>query len=122
MVRAAFYDEFGDADVLRVGEVPDPPLGADCVLVEVAAVGLNPVDYKVREGYTRRGLDHFFPIVPAWDVAGTVVGVGADAPEFAVGDRVFGYARLDHVHRGTLAERVALPVACSRTRRPRSTS
>lgn len=110
MVRAAFYEQFGEADVLRVGEVPDPPLGSDCVLVEVAAVGLNPVDNAIRRGYVRQGLDHFFPIVPGWDVAGTVTATGADATEFEIGDRVFGYARLDHVHRGTLAERVALPV------------
>jgi NADPH:quinone reductase-like Zn-dependent oxidoreductase len=55
-------------------------------------------------------MDIVFPIIPGWDVAGTVVAVGPDTPEFAIGDEVMAYARKDTVHGGTFAEQVAVPV------------
>jgi NADPH:quinone reductase-like Zn-dependent oxidoreductase len=51
-----------------------------------------------------------FPVVPGWDVAGTVESVGIDTPEFEVGDEVVAYARKDVVHGGTFAELVTMSV------------
>lgn len=109
-MRAITYAEFGDASVLRLSEIAEPTPGPDEVIVEVRAVGLNPVDWKARQGYLEGLIKTVFPAVPAWDVAGVVVKLGADTPEFAVGDEVFGYARKDVLSSGTLAERVAVPV------------
>ena len=105
-MRAAFYETYGGTDVLRVGELPDPVTGPDDVLVRVAAAGVNPVDWKIRQGYLEGAFPAHFPIVPGWDVAGTVEAVGPAVTAFAVGDRVLGYVRKDHVQHGTSAELV----------------
>lgn len=108
-MRAVAADEYGGPEVLRVREVDDPKVGPDYVAVRVHAASINPVDYKIVEG----GLDAFFPVlwplIPGWDVAGEVVGVGPAVRHVDVGQQVFGYARKDVVGAGTWAERVAVP-------------
>ncbi|RPA20094.1 NADP-dependent oxidoreductase [Gordonia sp. OPL2] len=113
-MRAITYDRFGGSDVLALSDLPTPKVGPDSVLVRVRASSVNPVDWKVREGYLAEVLDTVFPVVPGWDVAGVVEQVGLDTPEFQVGDEVFGYVRKDavggEVAGGTLAEFVSAPV------------
>ncbi len=109
-MKAVAYSAFGGAEVLQVVDRPEPHIGPDSVLVKVVAVGLNPVDYKVREGYLQGLIDTHLPAVPAWDVAGVVVKPGLDTPELAAGDEILAYARKDIVSDGTLAEYVAVPV------------
>lgn len=121
-MRAAHYDTFGDADVLKVGEVPDPPVGPDAVLVRTRAASVNPVDTKIREGYLKGAYPHHLPIIPGWDIAGVVEAVGpAVITGLEVGDEVWGYVRRDDVAFGTAAELVPAP---QRTvaRKPRSLS
>lgn len=120
-MRAITYATYGSADVLELTEQPTPKVGPDTVLVRVRAAGVNPVDWKVREGYLDGIMDVRFPVVPGWDVAGVVEQVGLDTPEFSVGDEVFGYARKDWVHGGTLAEYVSAPVR-TLARKPASLS
>ncbi len=109
-MKALYYDEFGSRDQFRIGEVADPHPGPDSLVVKVVAAGLNPVDYKVRQGYLAGLIDTTFPVVPGWDVAGVVVATGLDTPEYAVGDEVLAYARKDVVSGGTVAELVSVPV------------
>ncbi|MCK0117726.1 NADP-dependent oxidoreductase [Isoptericola sp. S6320L] len=118
-MRAITYSHYGDADVLEFTEQPDPHPGADAVVVRVRAASVNPVDWKVRQGYLDGLMDAHFPVVPGWDVAGVVEQVGLDTPEYAVGDEVYGYVRTDVVHGGTFAELVAAPVR-TLARKPRS--
>ena len=80
------------------------------MLVRVAAAGVNPVDYKIRQGHLRERFPHHVPLIPGWDVAGTVEQVGPAVTEFAPGEEVLGYVRKDHVQWGTYAELVAAPV------------
>ncbi len=120
-MRALHYDEFGGIDKFTVGELPDPHIGPDTMLVKVVAAGINPVDYKLREGYLNGLIDTVFPIVPGWDVAGIVVRPGLDTPEYAVGDEVVAYARADVVHGGTIAELAPVPVRTA-THKPASVS
>ncbi|WP_062136770.1 NADP-dependent oxidoreductase [Demequina aestuarii] len=120
-MRAITYDKFGGADVLALTDHPEPHIGPDVMVVEVHAAGLNPVDYKIRQGHLEGLLDARFPVVPAWDVSGVVVKAGLDTPEFSVGDEVYAYARTDVVSGGTLAERVAVPVRTA-ARKPSSLS
>ncbi len=109
-MRAAIYDEFGGPEVLEVRDVPEPPVGPDSVLVRARATSVNPVDWKVREGYLQAALPHHLPIVPGWDLAGVVEAVGpAVRSGLAVGDEVYGYVRRDDVALGTSAELVAAP-------------
>ncbi|MBF6330632.1 NADP-dependent oxidoreductase [Nocardia transvalensis] len=117
-MRAVTYDAYAnDNSTLKVGEVPDPRLGPGEVLVRVRAAGVNPVDWKVMAGYLDEMLLAVFPVIPGWDVAGEVVALGPDTPEFAVGDEVMAYARKDVVHAGTFAELVAVP-ATDAARKP----
>ncbi|GEA82149.1 NADP-dependent oxidoreductase [Cellulomonas uda] len=109
-MRAITYSRYGGADVLELTEQPTPKVGADTVLVRVRAASVNPVDWKLRQGYLDAIMDVRFPVVPGWDVAGVVESVGLDTPELQVGDEVFGYVRKDWVHGGTFAEYVSAPV------------
>jgi NADPH:quinone reductase-like Zn-dependent oxidoreductase len=109
-VRAAVYDAYGDASVIEVREVDDPPVGPDVVLVRARATSVNPVDWKVREGYLQGAFPHHLPIVPGWDVAGVVEAVGpAVRSGLRPGDEVWGYVRRDDVALGTAAQLVAAP-------------
>ena len=102
-------------------ELPQPKLAPSAVLIEVRAASVNPVDWKVMTGGLDGLMDAVFPVIPGWDVAGVVVGLGPDTPEFAIGDEVIAYARKDTVGAGTFAELVAVPVA-SVARKPASLS
>lgn len=109
-MRAAIYDRYGSAEVLTVRDVEDPPVGPDTVLVRAKATSVNPVDYKVREGYLRGAFPHHLPIIPGWDVAGVVEAVGpAVRTGLEVGDEVYGYVRRDDLAFGTSAELVPAP-------------
>lgn len=108
-MRAAVYDHYTqDPDEVVVRDVAEPKLFPGSVLIEVRAAGVNPVDWKVMAGYLEGLIDARFPVIPGWDVAGVVVGLGVDTPEFAIGDEVMAYARKDVVADGTFAERVAV--------------
>ncbi|MFD7310693.1 NADP-dependent oxidoreductase [Promicromonospora sp. NPDC059942] len=120
-MRAITYAQFGGADVLELTEQPDPHIGPDTVVVRVRAASVNPVDWKIRQGYLQGLIDTDLPAIPGWDVAGVVEQVGLDTPEYQVGDEVYGYVRKDTVHGGTFAELVAAPVR-TLARKPASLS
>lgn len=83
-------------------ELPVPVPAAGEVLVQVHAVGLNPVDYKIREGKLRVITRYRMPCVMGNELAGVVVGNGAGAGRFAPGDRVFARVAKDRL--GAFAE------------------
>ncbi|MFI9764241.1 NADP-dependent oxidoreductase [Streptomyces sp. NPDC051963] len=120
-MKGISYTRYGGPEVLAFGEVADPRLGPDAVLVKVRAAAVNPVDWKCREGYLDGMLQAVFPVVPGWDVSGVVVQPGVSVTEFAVGDEVIGYVREDFLSRGTFAEYVAAPVR-TLARKPRNLS
>jgi NADPH:quinone reductase-like Zn-dependent oxidoreductase len=120
-MKAISYSRYGGPEVLAYGEVRDPKVGPDSVLVKVRAAAVNPVDWKCREGYLDGALECAFPVVPGWDVSGVVVQPGVSVSEFAVGDEVIGYVREDFLSRGTFAEYVAAPVR-TLARKPRNLS
>jgi NADPH:quinone reductase-like Zn-dependent oxidoreductase len=109
-MRAALYHHYGDPEILTVTEVAEPKIGPDSVVVDVHATSVNPVDWKIMAGYLDGIMDIHFPVIPGWDVAGIVSAVGPAVEEFHVGDRVFGYVRMDVVQHGSFAERIAAPV------------
>ncbi|WP_312678575.1 NADP-dependent oxidoreductase [Microbacterium sp.] len=109
-MKALVYSDFGGNDRFQIVDREMPHNGPDTLVVRVVAAGLNPVDYKVREGYLRGAIDTLLPAVPGWDVAGIVEKTGLDTPEFAVGDAVLAYARADVVQHGSLAEYMPVPV------------
>ncbi|MGW4158893.1 NADP-dependent oxidoreductase [Streptomyces sp. NPDC004788] len=93
-MEAIVYDEFGGADVLRHETgvaVPEPGPGE--VRVKVAAVGVNPVDWKRRYGWVEQFFPTTFPAVPGLEFAGTVDALGEGVTGLAVGDEVFGWTK-----------------------------
>jgi NADPH:quinone reductase-like Zn-dependent oxidoreductase len=118
-MKAISYSGYGGPEVLEYGEVGDPKVGPDAVLVKVRAAAVNPVDWKAREGYLDPVLDAVFPVIPGWDVSGVVVQPGSAVTEFVTGDEVIGYVREDFLSRGTFAEYVAAPVR-TLARKPRN--
>jgi NADPH:quinone reductase-like Zn-dependent oxidoreductase len=107
-MRAIAITEFGGADRLQPTEVDDPLVGPDSVLIRVRAAGINPVDYKVRQGNLAGRIPHSFPLIPGWDAAGVVEQVGPAVTDVAPGDEVYAYCRKDFVRDGTYAELVSV--------------
>jgi hypothetical protein len=93
-MKAIVIDGYGGVDQLHLRELPDPRPQADEVLVRVRAAGINPVDWKIRQGQLRFILRPKFPFVPGGDIAGEVVSTGPDATEFKTGDPVVGFVEL----------------------------
>ncbi len=108
-MRAIALRDFGGNDRLELTDVEDPKVGPDFVLIRVRGAGLNPVDWKVREGKHEGRFPHVFPVVLGWDAAGVVEEVGPAVTRFASGDEVFAYCRKHFVGEGTYAEYVSVP-------------
>lgn len=108
-MRAVVIDEFGGRDRLRVADVPEPPLLPDGVRIEIRAAGVNPVDWKTREGRQKARFPHVFPVILGWDAAGVVTEVGPAVTRARPGDEVYAYCRKHFVGEGTYSEQVVVP-------------
>ncbi|GAB2567161.1 NADP-dependent oxidoreductase [Gracilibacillus alcaliphilus] len=100
--KAVIINEYGGKEVLTEGEVTLPELGAHQVMVRTKATSVNPIDWKLREGYLQQKLDWEFPIILGWDVAGVIEAVGSEVSNWQVGDEVF--ARPETTRFGTYAQ------------------
>ena len=105
-MKAFIVDRYGSKDGLRAGEMPDPEMHDDEVLVQVHAAGVNPLDAKIRNGEFKLILPYRPPFVLGHDVAGVVVRVGPRVRQFKPGDQV--YARPDDFRIGAFAEHIAV--------------
>ena len=105
-MKAFIIDRYKKNGTGRIGEVPDPKLGGEDVLVEVHAAGVNLLDSKIRDGEFKLLLPYRPPFVLGHDVAGVVVRVGASVKQFKPGDEV--YARPADHRIGTFAEFIAV--------------
>ncbi len=85
-MKAIFFRQHGDARVLEYGELPEPKLLSNSVLVRVKAVALNHLDIFVRNGWP--GLSLEFPHVLGSDVAGVVERLGSEVTDLKVGEAV----------------------------------
>jgi NADPH:quinone reductase-like Zn-dependent oxidoreductase len=81
-------DRFKTPAMMR--DVDTPTLDEDAVLLRVTAAGVNPIDWKIRDG---EGGDRSFPLTLGGDFAGIVERVGTSVTRVKEGDRVFGTAR-----------------------------
>ncbi|GAB3200461.1 NADPH:quinone reductase-like Zn-dependent oxidoreductase [Pontibacter aydingkolensis] len=108
-MKAATYKEFGGAEKIEIKTVDIPEIKEGEVLVKIKAAGVNPVDAFVREGYLKEYLPYEFPIIPGWDMAGTIEKRGFSARRFEIGDAVYAYARRPIVQHGTFAEYIVIP-------------
>jgi NADPH:quinone reductase-like Zn-dependent oxidoreductase len=116
-MQAVRMHEFGGPEVLKVEDVPRPDPADGEVLIRVHGAGINPIDGKVRAGLTRGSIPHALPLIPGWDLSGTIEWVGPHVRGFEHGDEV--YTRLDVRRDGAYAEYVAVP-ATDLARKPRT--
>ena len=86
MVKAARFSRFGGPEVLEIVDLPDPHPGPGQVRIAVRAAGVNPSDWKKREGL----MDPELPQTMGYEAAGVVDELGEGVADVAVGDRVFG--------------------------------
>lgn len=107
-MRAIAIDQFGGVETLKVVSLPEPKPKADEIRIRVIAAGVNPVDWKIREGLLKDLFPHHFPLVLGWDVAGIVDAVGSNAKRFKIGDAVYSYVRKPEVQWGAYAEYVTI--------------
>jgi NADPH:quinone reductase len=109
-MKAAYYDRKGPAaQVLVVGELPEPQPGPGEVRVKVEVSGINPTDTKLRSGWDGAMEMPFPRIVPHQDGAGVIDRVGAGGPQARAGERVWIYEAQRGRAFGTAAGHVALP-------------
>src|SRR5437588_6240672 len=102
-MKAIRIHEYGDADTLKLEEIPRLSIADDQILVRVHDAGVNPIDWKIRQGYLKQVMPAQFPLTIGQDFAGEVAERGKGVDGFKVGDRVFGFAQ------GTYAEYVVAP-------------
>lgn len=103
-IKAIRAQEYGGPDQLKLDDVAAPVAGPGQVLVKVAAASVNPLDWKIREGFMKAFMPQDLPVIMGCDVAGTVEAVGPGVDNFKVGDEV--YAMVGRV--GGYAEKVAV--------------
>src|SRR5437762_12806066 len=105
-MKAFILDRYGSADRVRAGDMPDPELREDDVLVQIHAAGVNLLDSKIRNGEFKLFLRYRLPLILGHDVAGVVVRVGSQVRRFKPGDEV--YARPADGRIGAFAEFIAI--------------
>jgi NADPH2:quinone reductase len=103
-MKAIVFDRFGAA--LHESEMATPQPSDHEVQIQIKYSGVNPVDYKIREGLLENRMEHGFPLIPGWDAAGVISAVGNNVSDFKIGDEVFAYVRKAVIQDGTYAEYV----------------
>ena len=107
LMKAVQINDFGDRSVLELNDnVEIPTAAANEVLIKVKSASVNPVDWKIREGYLQPMLNHTLPLTLGWDVSGEVTAVGDQVSNLKVGDEV--YSRPDIAKNGTYAEYITI--------------
>lgn len=105
-MKAIRIHRFGGPETLVYEDAPKPEPHEGEVLIKVAAAGINPIDWKVAEGQMGQIP---LPMIPGWDVAGTVEALGSGVSAFAVGEAVFAMA--DPGRDGAYAEYITVSAA-----------
>jgi NADPH:quinone reductase-like Zn-dependent oxidoreductase len=123
-MKAIRFDRLGPPEVLQLADTDDPHPAPGQIRIRVRAAGVNPVDWKIRGGSSRRAIPIALPSIPGLEAAGTVDEIGAGVDGVSIGDEVFGsavtgaaaeYTVLDHWAAKPAAmpwtEAAALPMA-----------
>src|SRR5581483_2296413 len=99
-------DRYGNKDPMRLGQVPEPTLRDDDVLIEIHAAAVNVLDSKIKSGEFKLILPYRLPLVLGHDVAGVVTRVGSRVRQWKIGDEV--YARPADHRIGAFAQCIAV--------------
>ncbi len=93
-MKAVRIHDYGGPEVILYEEVPRPEPVADEILIQVQAAGVNPVDWKIREGFGKEWFGHQLPLTLGCDLAGIVASTGNQVTALKPGDAVYGYVNL----------------------------
>jgi len=105
-MRAVRIHQYGGTETLQLDQIDKPAINADDILIKVKSAAINPVDWKIREGYLQEFIPYPLPVTLGWDVAGIVSEVGTAVTDFKVGDEV--YSRPDISRNGSYADYIAV--------------
>ncbi|WP_047043231.1 NADP-dependent oxidoreductase [Vibrio mexicanus] len=105
-MRAVRIHQYGGTETLKLEQIEKPQLNDDDILIQVKSAAINPVDWKIREGYLKEFIPYSLPVTLGWDVAGIVTEVGAKVTGFAIGDEVF--SRPNIARDGSYADFIAI--------------
>src|SRR5882724_9130979 len=109
IMKAIRIHNYGGPEALQYEDAPRPQPQAGEVLVRVHAAGVNPIDWKVREGHMQDFWPHKFPLILGWDFSGVVEELGpspAAAGRFKIGDEV--YSLPDPTRNGAYADYIVV--------------
>jgi NADPH:quinone reductase-like Zn-dependent oxidoreductase len=107
IMKAVRIHEYGGPEVLRYEEAPRPQVAAATeLLIHVHGAGVNPIDWKIREGRFQDRITYSLPFIPGWDLSGVVEATGPDVTKFQKGDEVF--SRPDIARNGAYAEYIVV--------------
>jgi len=104
MIKVVRITQYGGSEQIKYEEAPLAEINAGHVLAKVRYAGVNPVDWKIREGYMKQVFPVSFPLTLGHDFAGEIVNIGGDSGLFRIGERVFGFGE------GTYAEFTAAAI------------
>ena len=104
LIKAVRIAQYGGSEQLKYEEAPLPEIGPGQVLAKVRYAGVNPIDWKIREGAMKDFRPASFPLTLGQDFAGEIVTGGGDTGGFRTGERVFGFGE------GTYAEFTAAAI------------
>lgn len=103
-MRAVVIDRLGGSEVLQLATVQKPQPGPGEVLIRVHCAGVNPADWKCRQGYLSQFITYNFPFVLGFDLSGTVAEVGEGVSDLPEGTRVFAQSDVGAGKWGAYAE------------------
>ncbi len=105
-MRAVRIHQYGSPAEMRLEKIAIPEPGEGEVLIKIFSTGVNPIDWKIREGYLAEIIPHTLPLTLGWDFAGEVTSLGKNVGKWSIGDAV--YARPDFSKNGAYAEYIVV--------------
>jgi alcohol dehydrogenase len=105
-MKSVQINRYGSSEAIEINQnTPSPKLSSGKVLVDIKAAGINPVDWKIREGYMKQMIPLQFPSTLGMDFSGIIKQVGEGvSSEYAQGDEVYGQASITNDGSGAFAE------------------
>jgi alcohol dehydrogenase len=123
-MKSAQFNRYGSSDVIEINQnTPSPNLSSEKILVDIKAAGINPIDWKIREGYMKQMISLQFPSTLGMDFSGVIKEVDKDISmeEYKQGDEVYGQASVTKGGTGAFAE-IAITDADNIAIKPKSLS
>jgi NADPH:quinone reductase-like Zn-dependent oxidoreductase len=105
-MKAVRIHTYGGPEQMHLESIAVPKPTDGEVLIKIHAAGVNPVDWKIREGYLSEIIPHNLPLTLGWDFAGEVIDIGKNVNKWRIGDAV--YARPDLSKNGSYAEYITV--------------